>query len=287
MLLDEQKKRYARNLALAEIGQIGQSALIDAKVLVVGAGGLGSPVLLYLAAAGVGNIGIIDSERVELSNLQRQVLFDMAAIGHTKTSAAKSKLLAINPDINISVFKDSFNENNAEKIALDFDIVADCSDNFSTRFLINKTAIKLKKTLVSSAVIGFKGHIAVFKPHADPKNNPCYQCFCPEEPPENLLPICSTSGVLGSVAGTVGSIAASHIIKEVIFADTGNYRQILFYDGMKDSLRKVSLSKNPDCACCSIDDPELSRGKKLVNIMRGAGDVKMTTDEIMSLTRDE
>jgi adenylyltransferase/sulfurtransferase len=272
-------KRYSRNIALAQIGQDGQEALLDASVLVIGAGGLGSPVMLYLAAAGVGTIGVADSDRVEISNLQRQILYSNSSIGKSKVDEAAAAVLSLNPEIRVIKHKVRFGgashplfgregegllQNNSqaasphpdpvqkgEEIIARYDIIADCSDNFATRFIINDECFNYKKTLVSGAVTGFVGQVASFKAHLGGQN-PCYRCFCPELPPEELLPNCSSGGVLGSVAGVIGSMQATEIIKEILGIGTSISGTIIIYDGLSCKTRHVSLKKKSDCSTCSL-----------------------------------
>ncbi len=247
---DEQKKRYSRQLALPQIGKQGQEALLDAKVLVVGAGGLGSPVALYLAAAGVGNIGIIDSDRVEISNLQRQILFDSESVGKSKVLEAKRRLEALNPDVRVKTYKDRLTTENAAEIISKYSIIADCSDNFATRFLINDACLEKKKILVSGAVIGFSGQISTYKAFLG-EGNPCYRCFCPQIPEESTMPTCITGGILGSVAGVLASLQATEIIKEILEITGSLSGNILIYDGLEVSFRKVKLAKLDGCKCSS------------------------------------
>lgn len=264
-------KRYSRNIALSQIGQSGQELLLDSSVLVIGAGGLGSPVILYLASAGVGTIGIVDSDRVELSNLQRQILFGENSLGKPKVDEALLRVKELNPDIKVNIYKMRFTieshkdgkrkreNNNISETSYfldshfptfqNYDIIADCSDNFTTRFLINEACIKSRKTLVSGAVTGFTGQVSTFKAHLGDAH-PCYRCFCPEIPPEDLLPNCSSGGVLGSVAGVIGSIQATEIIKELLEIGTSLSGNILIYDGIKANVRKVKLNKNKECKLC-------------------------------------
>lgn len=241
--------RYSRNIALPEIGQDGQQILLDSSVLVIGAGGLGSPVILYLAAAGVGKIGIVDSDRVELSNLQRQILYNESSVGKSKVDEAKNRILAINPEISVVTYKERFSEKNATNMIAEYDIIADCSDNFTTRFIINDTCFTLKRPLVSGAVIGFSGHVSTFKAYLG-NDIPCYRCFCPTVPPENVLPNCSTGGVLGSIAGVIGSVQATEIIKELLEIGKGLSGKIFIYDGLKNSIRTTTLRKNKSCKVC-------------------------------------
>lgn len=254
-------KRYSRNIALAEIGQQGQEALLDSKVLVIGAGGLGSPVMLYLAAAGVGTLGIVDSDRVDISNLQRQVIYNENSIGKSKVDEAAQQINNLNPEIKVIKHKVRFGEmltssspferSGGEGVSLltQYDIIADCSDNFATRFIINDTCFTHKKTLVSGAVTGFTGQVSTFKSYLG-GSHPCYRCFCPTPPPEDLLPNCSSGGVLGSVAGIIGSIQATEIIKEILEVEESLSGGMLIYNGLKSEMRKVSLKKNKECKTC-------------------------------------
>jgi len=243
-------KRYSRNIALSEIGQDGQEALLDSSVLVVGAGGLGSPVMLYLAAAGVGRIGVVDSDRVEISNLQRQILYGDSSIGKSKVDEAAVRIGELNPDVVVVKYKERLSEINATEIASGYDIIADCSDNFTTRFIINDICFSLKKTLVSAAVTGFVGQVTTFKAHLG-EAHPCYRCFCPELPPEDLLPNCSGGGVLGSVAGVVGAMQATEIIKEILGIGKSLSGSIIIYDGINGKTRNINLKKNIDCKICN------------------------------------
>jgi molybdopterin/thiamine biosynthesis adenylyltransferase len=251
MILNEaQKRRYARNIALPEIGPEGQEKLQDAKVLVIGAGGLGSPVLLYLAAAGVGKLGVVDSDRVEPSNLQRQILFETADSGRHKTESAHDALVDLNPDITVKTYPVRLEADNAEDIIRRYDVVVDGSDNFTTRFVVNEACYQLGKTLVSGAVIRLSGQVAVFKPHAGDEE-PCYQCFCPEEPPADAQPSCADNGVLGAAAGVVGSLMAVEVIKEITGMENSLAGHVLHYDALKAETRKSRLIKDKACPCCS------------------------------------
>ena len=241
--------RYARNISLPEIGKGGQAKLNAASVLVVGAGGLGSPLLLYLAAAGVGRIGIIDPDRVALSNLQRQIAHETGDVGRFKTQSAADSLSALNPEIRIEPHEAKLDESNAEELMSQYDIIADGSDNFETRFLVNHYCVRLEKTLVSAAVIGFGGQLYTFKPHVA-EDLPCYQCFCPDLPPPEATPRCSESGVLGSVAGILGCWQATEVIKEITGAGESLVGSMIILDVLVNQCRKVTLPKNPDCRCC-------------------------------------
>jgi len=252
-------RRYARNISLPQIGKHGQELLTDAKVLIIGAGGLGSPVAMYLAASGVGNIGIIDGDQVELSNLQRQLLFTTADIGKSKAELAKKRLLAINPNIEIIAYNNKLNSVNAKKIISNYDIVADGSDNFSTRFLVNQVCFDLKKTLVSGAVSGFSGQIATFKAYIN--GNPCYRCFCPDLPPDAELPICIDGGVLGPACGIIASIQATEVIKEILSIGDSLSGFILIYNSLNNSFRKIILKPNHNCVVCGTHVKQVKYAK--------------------------
>lgn len=242
-------KRYSRNIALPEIGRDGQDTLFNSSVLVIGAGGLGSPVMLYLAASGVGKIGIIDGDRVELSNLQRQILYGDNSIGKSKVTEAAKRINELNPNVSVITYKKRLDKKNAAEIISEYDIIADCSDNFTTRFIINDTCLALKKPLISGAATGFSGQISTFKPYLGTEH-PCYCCFCPTLPPEDLLPNCLSGGVLGSITGVIGSIQATEIIKEILHIGQDLSGSIIIYDGLNGKIRKCALRKNKDCKVC-------------------------------------
>ncbi len=244
----EDKIRYSRNISIPEIGKEGQTKLLNSKVLVVGAGGLGSPVLLYLSASGVGTIGIIDHDKVNISNLQRQIIHETEDVGRPKTHSAKDAILDLNPNINVICFDEQLNKDNVENLIADFDIIVDGTDNFKTRFIVNKACFNTKKTLVSSAIIGFSGQLYTFKGYD--KNLPCYQCLVSVLPPEDATPKCSNSGVLGSLGGIIGSLAASEVIKEITGAGKSLAGSMLVFDQKKTEFRKVRIKKDKNCECC-------------------------------------
>lgn len=249
MLNDNQKQRYLRNIILPEIGEVGQEKLLRAKVLVIGAGGLGSPVLFYLAAAGVGNIGVIDDDIVELSNLQRQVIHNVKNIGEKKVESAKEKIRALNPEINLEIFPLRATRESLKKISANYDFILDATDNFPTRFIINEISHEQKKPLIFAAVKGFLGQVAVFKSYE--KNNPCYACFNPNIVDENFTLPLSEKGILGSVAGTIGALQATTTIKEILGMGEDAIGKILIFDFLKNEFRKTNLKKNPSCKICS------------------------------------
>lgn len=250
---DEQLERYARHIILKEVGGAGQMALLNARVLVVGAGGLGAPMLMYLAAAGVGTIGIIDDDEVELSNLQRQVIHRTGDVGVAKVESAAAKIRELNSDVKLELRKERLTPENAEEIISSYDIVADGTDNFKTRHLVSDTCVALKKTLVSAALGPYEGQIATFKPHAG-DNLPCYRCFLPEEPAADQQRTCSDFGILGAVAGVVGSLQTLEVLKEITGVGDSLAGKMLMVDALSMNMRKIGLPKDPGCSICSNID---------------------------------
>jgi len=246
---DQQLERYARHIILKEVGGAGQKALLEAKVLVVGAGGLGAPVLLYLAAAGVGTLGIMDDDVVELSNLQRQVIHATADIGKAKVASAAETIAAMNPDVKIELIQERLTPANAAEIIGAYDIIADGTDNFKTRHLVSDTCVALGKALVSAALGPYEGQIATFKPHAG-EGLPCYRCFLPHEPGENEQRTCADFGILGAVAGVVGSLQALEILKEIAGVGEGLAGKMLMVDTFTMTMRKIGLPRDPGCPTC-------------------------------------
>lgn len=240
-------QRYSRHILLRELGGTGQAKLKAAKVLIIGAGGLGAPLALYLAAAGTGTIGLVDHDVIELSNLQRQILFDEAGIGQPKVSATQKKLLQINPLITVNTYAFSVTSENAAALVKDYDIICDGTDNFTTRFLVADACIAAKKPLVSAAVLRFEGQISTFKPH---EGGPCYRCLYPEPPPEGLVPPCSEAGVLGSVTGVMGTLMATEVIKEITQVGQSLSGFLLVWDALASEFRKIRLKKDPECPAC-------------------------------------
>lgn len=234
MLSDEELERYARHIVLAEVGGIGQQKLKSAKVLVVGAGGLGAPVLQYLAAAGVGTLGIVDDDEVALSNLQRQVIHDTASLGKDKTSSAKASLQRINPNIEVFEHTVRLTNDNATEIIEAYDIIADGSDNFATRYLVAGSCEALNKTLVTAAVGRFDGNLTTLKPHGvdeDGKLNPRYRDVFPDQPPDGMLPTCAEAGILGALTGILGSMQALEVIKMITGIGEPLIGKLLMVDG--------------------------------------------------------
>lgn len=239
-------ERYARHIVLREVGGVGQAMLKAARVLVVGAGGLGSPVILYLAAAGVGTIGIVDNDAVSLSNLQRQIAHRTADIGRLKTDSARDAASALNPHVKIETHAVRLTPENARRLIEAYDMVADGSDNFDTRFLIADTCHFAGKTLISAAVTEFAGQLATFKP----EGRPCYRCFIREAPPFGAVRPCSEAGVLGAAAGVMGTLQALEILKEITGAGQSLAGRLLIYEALDTRFRTVTLPPDPACPLC-------------------------------------
>jgi adenylyltransferase/sulfurtransferase len=242
---EDQIRRYARHILLPEVGGIGQARLLDARVLVVGAGGLGSPLIMYLAAAGVGTIGVIDDDRVDLSNLQRQIVHSTDRIGMAKTESARATAAAINPDVRLIAHDDRLDADNALALVGGYDIVADGSDNFPTRFLVNDACRLAGKILVSAAVLRFDGQLATFK-----APGPCYRCLYPAEPPEDEVLTCAQAGVLGAMAGVMGTMQAVEVLKEILGIGDSLSGSLLIVDGLGANFRKIRLRPDPACTLC-------------------------------------
>jgi len=246
---DDQIERYARHIILRDIGGAGQQALLNAKVLVVGAGGLGSPLLMYLAAAGVGTIGIIDDDEVSLSNLQRQILHTTSDIGRQKVDSSSESIAALNPDVKIITYDDRLDATNALDIISQYDIVADGSDNFATRFLVNDACYLAKVPLVFAAIGQFEGQLSTFKAFAGDAH-PCYRCLFPSPPADGVVPSCAEAGVLGALAGVMGSMQGVEVIKEIVDIGETMAGRLLIYDALSTRLRTIRLKPDPDCALC-------------------------------------
>ena len=244
---EAQIHRYARHILLQEVGGVGQEKLLKAKVLVIGAGGLGSPLILYLAAAGVGTIGVVDDDKVDLSNLQRQIAHTTARIGVAKTTSAKQAVASINPDVTVIEHNMRLTVDNAAALIAGYDVIADGSDNFPTRFLVNDACFFAKKTLVSAAVLRFDGQLATFRPH---KGGPCYRCIYPEAPPPGQIPTCDEAGVLGAVAGVLGTLQATEVLKEILGIGESMAGRLLIYDALSAVMRRVTVRPDPACALC-------------------------------------
>lgn len=246
---DDQLERYARHIILREIGGAGQQALLRARVLVIGGGGLGSPLIYYLAAAGIGTIGVVDDDVVGLSNLQRQILHRTADIDTPKVDSAARAVAALNPDVRLIAHRERLTAGNARALIGDYDIVADGSDNFDTRFLLNDVCYALGKTLVSGAILRFDGQLATFKAHlGDP--HPCYRCLFPAPPPPEMIPNCVEGGVLGALAGTIGALQATEVVKEILGLGRSLSGRLLMHDALDMTFRTITVPKDPDCPLC-------------------------------------
>jgi adenylyltransferase/sulfurtransferase len=246
---EDQLYRYSRNILLKEVGAAGQSRLLASRVLVIGAGGLGSPLLLYLAAAGVGAIGIVDDEAVELSNLQRQILNTTASIGAAKVDSAASALQALNPDVTIERHRLRLDAGNAQALIEGYDIVADGSDSIETRYAVNEACHRAGRILVSAAVVQFDGQLTTLKSHLA-GDHPCYRCLFPAPPAPGLTPTCSGAGVLGAAAGTMGTLQATEIVKELLGIGDSLSGRLLLYDALSANFQKIRYHRRTDCPVC-------------------------------------
>jgi molybdopterin/thiamine biosynthesis adenylyltransferase/rhodanese-related sulfurtransferase len=242
----EQRNRYQRHLLLPEVGEAGQQKLLESKVLLLGAGGLGSPAALYLAAAGVGTLGIVDMDVVDASNLQRQILHNMERIGERKVDSAKKTLTALNPDINVVTYDVRFGADNILEILDDYDVVLDGTDNFPTRYLLNDASLLKRIPVVHGSIFRFEGQVTVF----DPYNGPCYRCLLPEPPPPELAPSCAEAGVLGVLPGIIGSLQALEVIKLLLDLGDPLRGRLLAYDALETSFRTFKVRRDPQCPAC-------------------------------------
>ncbi|HEX4010148.1 MAG TPA: molybdopterin-synthase adenylyltransferase MoeB [Solirubrobacteraceae bacterium] len=254
----EQRERYSRHLLLPEVGSEGQQKLLDAKVLLLGAGGLGSPTALYLAAAGVGTLGIVDDDTVDLSNLQRQVIHNSERIGVPKVDSAEETITALNPDVTVNKYAVRLGADNIMDILPGYDIVVDGLDNFPSRYLLNDASVRLQIPVVSAAILGFEGQLSVFKPY----DGPCYRCLFPVPPPAELAPSCGANGVLGVLPGTMGLLQATEVIKLILGEGDPLVGRLLMYDALAATVSEVKVRRDPQCPICSrhpeaISDEEL------------------------------
>jgi molybdopterin/thiamine biosynthesis adenylyltransferase/rhodanese-related sulfurtransferase len=250
----EQRERYSRHLLIPEIGTDGQQKLLDAKVLLLGAGGLGSPTALYLAAAGVGTLGIVDDDAVDLSNLQRQVIHSTQRIGIPKVDSAEESIHALNPDVNVVKYPVRLDASNIMEIVSGYDIVVDGVDNFPTRYLLNDATVRLQIPVVSASILGFDGQLSVFKPY----EGPCYRCLFREPPPAELAPSCGANGVLGVLPGTMGLLQATEVVKLIVGIGEPAVGRLLLYDALAATLSEVKVHRDPDCPICSRPPAEIS-----------------------------
>lgn len=256
---EDQIQRYARHILLPQVGGQGQEKLLESKVLVIGAGGLGSPVLMYLAAAGVGTIGVIDDDVVELSNLQRQIAHTTQSVGQSKVESAAQTLKAINPGVNVITYNERFGPANAIDLISSYDLVTDGSDNFATRFLVNDAAYFARRPLVTGAILRFDGQVSTFKnfPGGAHEDGPCYRCIFREAPPPGQVPSCSEAGVLGALCGTVGSLQATEILKELLGIGETLSGALLIYDALATQFRRITVKRDVGCPLCG-DAPSIT-----------------------------
>jgi molybdopterin/thiamine biosynthesis adenylyltransferase/rhodanese-related sulfurtransferase len=250
----EQRERYSRHLLIPEIGIEGQQKLLDAKVLLLGAGGLGSPTALYLAAAGVGTLGIVDDDEVDLSNLQRQVIHDSERIGMPKVDSAEQSIRALNPDVQVVKYPVRIDASNIVEIISGYDVIVDGVDNFPTRYLLNDASVRLKIPVVSASILGFDGQLSVFKPY----EGPCYRCLFREPPPAELAPSCGANGVLGVLPGTMGLLQATEVVKLIVGVGEPAIGRLLLYDALGATLTEVKVHRDPECPICSREPEEIS-----------------------------
>ena len=253
-LTPEQRERYSRHTLIPEIGNDGQQKLLDAKVLLLGAGGLGSPTALYLAAAGVGTLGLVDDDVVDLSNLQRQVIHTTDRVGVPKVDSAEETIRALNPDVNVVKYPVRIDASNIMEIIEGYDVIVDGVDNFPTRYLLNDATVRLKIPVVSASILGFDGQLSVFKPY----DGPCYRCLFREPPPAELAPSCGANGVLGVLPGTMGLLQATEVIKLILDIGEPAVGRLLLYDALAATLSEVKVHRDPECPICSRPPEEIT-----------------------------
>jgi molybdopterin/thiamine biosynthesis adenylyltransferase len=253
VLNPEQRTRYHRHLLLPEVGEAGQQRLLQSKVLLLGAGGLGSPAALYLAAAGVGTLGIVDMDVVDASNLQRQILHNVDRIGERKVDSAKKTLTQLNPDVDVVTYDVRLGADNVLDIIDGYDVIVDGTDNFPTRYLLNDASLLKRIPVVHGSIFRFEGQVTVFKPY----EGPCYRCLLPEPPPPELAPSCAEAGVLGVLPGIVGSIQALEAIKLLLDLGDPLVGRLLAYDALEESFRTFTVRRDPTCPTCGPDAPPI------------------------------
>ncbi|MGI9081456.1 MAG: molybdopterin-synthase adenylyltransferase MoeB, partial [Thermoleophilaceae bacterium] len=253
-LTAEQRERYSRHLLVPEIGIEGQLRLLDAKVLLLGAGGLGSPTALYLAAAGVGTLGIVDDDVVDLSNLQRQVAHSNDRIGMSKVDSAEQAIHEINPDVDVAKYQTRLDASNIMEIIEGYDVIVDGVDNFPTRYLLNDASVRLKIPVVSASILGFDGQISVFAPY----EGPCYRCLYPTPPPAELAPSCGANGVLGALPGVMGVLQAIEVVKLVTGSGEPLVGRLLLYEALSTTFTNLKVRRDPECPICSREPDSIS-----------------------------
>jgi sulfur-carrier protein adenylyltransferase/sulfurtransferase len=252
-LTPEQRMRYSRHTLIPEVGVDGQLKLLDAKVLLIGAGGLGAPSALYLAAAGVGTLGIVDDDVVDESNLQRQVIHNTERVGQPKTASARETIEKLNPDVNVVEHRIRLDASNILDVISDYDILVDGADNFPTRYLLNDASVRLRKPVISASILTFDGQISTFIPF----EGPCYRCLYPTPPPAELAPSCSENGVLGVMAGIMGLLQANEVIKLVIGQGEPLVGRLLLFEALSTRFTELKVRRDPDCPICGENAPEI------------------------------
>jgi sulfur-carrier protein adenylyltransferase/sulfurtransferase len=271
-LAPEQRARYSRHLLIPEVGEEGQLKLLGSKVLLVGAGGLGSPASLYLAAAGVGRLGIVDADVVDASNLQRQIVHSTQSLGEPKVDSAKATVEALNPDVEVVPYRERLTSENIDRILADgWDVIVDGADNFPTRYLVNDASVWHGIPVVHGSIYRFEGQVTVFKPH----EGPCYRCLFPTPPPPELAPSCAEGGVLGVLPGIIGSLQANEALKLALGAGDPLVGRLLLFDALETSFTEVALRRDPDCPVCG-DAPTITEYVDYVEFCAGGG-VRVTT----------
>ncbi|MBJ7355425.1 MAG: molybdopterin-synthase adenylyltransferase MoeB [Thermoleophilaceae bacterium] len=251
---DAQRIRYSRHMLLPEVGPGGQQRLLESKVLLLGAGGLGAPVALYLAAAGVGKIGIVDDDVVDASNLQRQVIHSTETIGEPKVESAKRTIEKLNPDVDVVTYNTRINADNIMEIIEGYDVIVDGVDNFPTRYLLNDATVRLQIPVVSASILAFDGQLTVFKPY----EGPCYRCLYPVPPPAELAPSCGENGVLGVLPGTMGLLQATEVLKLILGIGEPLVGRLMLYDALAEEFTNLKIRRDPNCPICSREPDEIS-----------------------------
>ena len=245
-LTPEQAERYSRHLLVPEVGTAGQLKLLDSKALLIGAGGLGSPAALYLAAAGVGTIGLVDDDVVDLTNLQRQVIHNTERIGKPKVESARETIEALNPDVEVVGYQTRLDRDNVLDLIADYDVIVDGADNFPTRYLLNDAAVRVNKPVIHASILGFDGQLTVFKPY----DGPCYRCLYPQPPPADLAPSCGANGVLGVLPGVMGLLQANEAIKLIIEQGEPLIGRLLLFEALTAQFTELRVRRDPDCPVC-------------------------------------
>jgi len=250
----EQRDRYSRHTLLPEVGVDGQLKMLNAKVLLVGAGGLGAPTALYLAAAGIGTLGLVDDDVVDASNLQRQVIHNTERIGRPKTESARKTIEALNPDVDVVEHRARLDASNIVELLSDYDVIVDGADNFPTRYLLNDASVRLRKPVVSASILSFDGQISTFVPY----EGPCYRCLYPTPPPAELAPSCSANGVLGVMAGTMGLLQANEVLKLVLGIGEPLIGRLLLFEALSTRFTELKVRRDPNCPICGESAPEIA-----------------------------